>query len=216
MFPDQMCVRAFVCVCAHFCGCRYKMHKHSEGEDVECPVFQDPFLWLLSSPCLLSGRSFSNLYAHFVYFCLPRVFGLVYILYTHAVHYSSLSRYLKTLHTGSSFIFLPSFICQVSLPVFSSLLSSPSFWYLLSSIQSWDVQQTFDFLTLCFLFHSLFLVFSLGYSCMVSTGSSWETLPDARLPVCWQRDNGGDRQGTTVQPPVAKASVDGIIIILWP
>lgn len=54
-------------------------------------------------------------------------------------------------------------------------------------------------------------VFPLAFSCTESTGSSWGTLPDGRPPVCWQRDNGGDRQGTT--PPAAKGSAGGIIII---
>lgn len=55
-------------------------------------------------------------------FCLflsARVFRLVCIPYTHATHSPSLSRYLKTPHTGSGFILLPSLGCHRSfVPVF--------------------------------------------------------------------------------------------------
>lgn len=60
-------------------------------------------------------------------FCLflsARVFRLVCIPYTHAAHSPSLSRYLKTLRTGSSFILLPSLSCQRYFS-FSSLSSFP-------------------------------------------------------------------------------------------
>lgn len=58
-------------------------------------------------------------------------------------------------------------------------------------------------------------VFSLCYSCTGSTGSSWGALPDGRLPVCWQRDNGGDKPGSTPRPLPAKGMADDIIT-LWP
>lgn len=67
------------------CSCRCKVHTQSEGEDVECPLFQDLFLWHLSSSCLLSGRGFSDLYARFVYLCRPGYSGWCVSL-THTPH----------------------------------------------------------------------------------------------------------------------------------
>lgn len=68
-----------------------------------------------------------------------------------------------------------------------------------------------------YLFISDFWVCSLRYSCTVSTGSSWEALPDGRPLVCWQRDNGEDRQWTTPRPAATEArAASYIIITLWP
>lgn len=54
-----------------------------EEEDVECLL--GSLLWLLSSPCFHSGRGFSDLYARFVYFCLPGYSGWCVSL-THTPH----------------------------------------------------------------------------------------------------------------------------------
>lgn len=138
-------------------------------------------------------------------FCLflsARVFRLVCIPYIHAAHSPSLSRYLKTPRTGSGFILLPSLSCQRSFfplspppPPFSAILSC-------FTLYLWEP------------LNSVTVVFPLGNSCTVSTESSWGTLPDGKLPVCWQRDNGGDRQGTTQLP--AKGTAGDITIKLWP
>lgn len=154
-------------------------------------------------------------------FCLfmsPRVFRLVCIPYTHAAHSPSLSRYLKTLRTGSSFILPSSLSCQrhFSLSSLSSYPSSSSsslciLFFLLCNPNKHMVSIAFLKLSV------LLSVLPLCYSCTGSTGSSWETSPDGRLHVCWQRDNGGDRQGTTPQPPAEEGSAGDIInITLWP
>lgn len=118
-------------VCACFCGCRYKVHTQSEGEDVECPLFQDLFLWLLSSPCLLSGRGFSNLYARFVYFCLPGYSGWC-VSFTHTPHIPPLFLVIARLFA----LDLVLSFSQVSVVRYFSLSSLPFSSPLLSGIFS--------------------------------------------------------------------------------
>lgn len=84
----------------YVCGCRCKVQTQSEGEEVECPLFQDLFLWVLSS---LSGRGFFRSLCPFCLFLSARVFRLVCIPYTHAAHSPSLSCYLNTLCSASSY-----------------------------------------------------------------------------------------------------------------
>ena len=135
----------------------------------------------------------------------------VYLLHTRRT-FPSLSCYLKTLSSGSSFILLLSLDCQIyfssSLSVLSSLASLQSlFFFCLTTIpKTW-------FLDLV-LFVSYWLSVFSPYSCTESTGSNWETLPDGRRPVCWQRDNGENKQGRARQ--AAEATAGGIIITLWP
>ncbi len=90
-------------------------------------------------------------------FCLflsARVFRLVCIPYTHAAHSPSLSRYLKTLRTRSSFILLPSLSCQryFSFSSLSSFPFSPSSNILFSfSAILRSPKNTWISVTLCFI-----------------------------------------------------------------
>lgn len=88
----------------------------------------------------LSGRGFSDLYARFVYFCLPEYSGWCVSL-THTPHIPHLSRYLKTLRAGSSFILLPHLSCHryFSFFTFSCLASC------FPSSQSWEAHETHNF-----------------------------------------------------------------------
>ncbi len=79
------------------------------------------------------------------------------------------------------FIPLPSLSCQTyfSFCSLSSFLFTP-FWHLFFFMRN---HETYSKLIISLTFG--FTVFvSFGYSCMGSTGSSWETLPDGRLLVC--------------------------------
>lgn len=116
-----------------------------------CPLFQDLFLWLLSGPCLLSGRGFSDLYAHFVYFCLPGYSGWCVSL-THTPHIPLLFLVISRL----SMLDLVLSLSQVSVvrgvsPSLPSLLV-PSL--LSGMLFSRDAQETVISVTWCFLFHS--------------------------------------------------------------
>lgn len=99
----------------YVCGCRCKVQTQSEGEEVECPLFQDLFLWVLSS---LSGRGFSDLYARFVYFCLPGYSGWCVSL-THTPHIPHPFLVISTLFALPLVMLLPSLTCQMFFSIYS-------------------------------------------------------------------------------------------------
>lgn len=126
------------------------MHTQSEVERVECPLFPNIFLWLFSRPFLCSGWGFSNLYAHFVYFCLSGYSGwCVSLTYTpHIPHLFLVISRLFTLDPVLSF-FQVSVVRGIS-PVFRSLppLHSSVLFLFCAA------QETHDFSTGCFSSHS--------------------------------------------------------------
>lgn len=139
---------------------------------MECPHFQDLFLWVPSRPCLFSGRGFSNLCTRFVYFCLPEHSGCVSL--THMLHIPYVFLVISRL------LMLDLCFSQVSVVrgIFPSLyFLFRHIVFLLFNLER--PKKHMISMTFC-----VIVSISLGYSCTESTGSSWETLPDARLPVC--------------------------------
>lgn len=95
---------ALPCVCVCVCVLD-KVRAYLEGEDMEYPLLQHRFLWVLSGSRLFPGKGFIFYFFHplcpFCLFLSVRVFRLVCILYTHRT--LTISCYPRTLCTGSGF-----------------------------------------------------------------------------------------------------------------
>lgn len=177
VFSDRACVCVCVCLCHWVCVCSCVQvvigvkHIHSRKGKM-WNVCSLPLAFLQPLPPLREG--FFRYLCPFCLFLSARVFRLVCIPYTHATHSPSLSRYLKTPHSGLSLSQVYFSFCSLS-----SFLFTPV-WHLFFFMRN---HETYSKLIISLTFG--FTVFvSFGYSCTGSTGSSWETLPDGRLLVC--------------------------------
>lgn len=161
-------VSCFLTECVFVC-----MRLQSQWEDVECPLFQDLFLWLLSSPS--QGGVFPiSMPVLSISVCQSIQVG-VYPLHTRRTFpiFLVISR-LFALDLVLSF-------SHISVVIgISPSLPSPV-WHLVFLPHNPErPMKHIISMTPCFI-----VIVSLSvYSCTGSTGSSWETLPDGRLPVC--------------------------------